>query len=52
VADIESYDLAALGPGLETDPIFPQKANISLAQVLAPDHIRLGNILPVGAYRL
>ena len=41
VADIESYDLAALGPGLETDPIFPQKANISLAQVLAPDHIRL-----------
>ena len=41
VADIEAYDLAALGPGLETDPIFPQKANISLAQVLAPDHIRL-----------
>ena len=41
VADIASYDLATLGPGLETDPIFPQKANISLAQVLAPDHIRL-----------
>jgi diaminopimelate epimerase len=41
VADMEAYDLAALGPGLETDPIFPQKANISLAQVLAPDHIRL-----------
>ncbi len=41
VADIEAYDLAALGPGLETDPIFPQKGNISLAQVLAPDHIRL-----------
>ena len=41
VADIEAYDLAALGPGLETDPIFPQKANISLAHVLAPDHIRL-----------
>ena len=41
VADIAAYDLAALGPGLETDPIFPQKANISLAQVLAPDHIRL-----------
>jgi len=41
VADIEAYDLAALGPGLETDPIFPQKANISLAQVLTPDHIRL-----------
>ena len=41
VGDIEAYDLAALGPGLETDPIFPQKANISVAQVLAPDHIRL-----------
>jgi diaminopimelate epimerase len=41
VADIEAYDLSALGPGLETDPVFPQKANISLAQVLAPDHIRL-----------
>jgi len=41
VSDIEAYDLAALGPGLETDPIFPQKANISLAQVLAPDHIRM-----------
>ena len=40
VADIEAYHLAALGPGLETDPIFPQKANISLAQVLTPDHIR------------
>jgi diaminopimelate epimerase len=41
VTDIEAYDLAALGPGLETDPMFPQKANISLAQVLAPGHIRL-----------
>ncbi len=41
VADIEAYNLGALGPGLETDPVFPQKANISLAQVLAPDHIRL-----------
>ena len=41
VAYIEAYDLGTLGPGLETDPLFPQKANISLAQVLAPDHIRL-----------
>jgi diaminopimelate epimerase len=41
VADIEAYDLGALGPCLETDPVFPQKANMSLAQVLAPDHIRL-----------
>ena len=41
VGDIDAYDLAVLGPGLETDPIFPQKANITLAQSLAPDHIRM-----------
>ena len=41
VDNIDAYDLAGLGPGLETDPIFPEKANISLAQPLAPDHIRM-----------
>ena len=41
VADIEAYDLPHLGPVLEHDPIFPEKANISLAQILSRDHIRL-----------
>ena len=30
-----------LGPALERDPIFPERANIGFAHVLAPDRIRL-----------
>lgn len=41
VADVEAYDLARNGPILEHDPLFPERANISLAQVVAPDRIRL-----------
>jgi diaminopimelate epimerase len=41
VADIAAYDLAAIGPLLENDPMFPERANISLAQVLSRDHIAL-----------
>ena len=41
VAAIDAFDLKAIGPILEHDPLFPQRANISLAQTLAPDHIRL-----------
>jgi len=41
VERIDDFDLAAIGPRLEHDPMFPQRANISLAQSLAPDHIRL-----------
>jgi diaminopimelate epimerase len=41
VDDIEAVDLAALGPRLEHDPIFPERANISLAQVAAPDALIL-----------
>ena len=41
VDDLEAHDLAAIGPALEHDPIFPQRANISLAQVLTPGHVRL-----------
>ena len=36
-----AYDLARIGPMLENHPIFPERANISLAQVVRPDHIRL-----------
>lgn len=38
---IEAYDLAAIGPALEHDPLFPQRANISLAQVLSRESVRL-----------
>jgi diaminopimelate epimerase len=41
VADAEAIDLAALGPRLEHDPLFPQRANIGVATVLDHDRIRL-----------
>lgn len=41
VEDVEAYDLARLGPMLENHPIFPERANISLAQVTAQDAITL-----------
>ena len=41
VDDIAAFDLARIGPILEVHPMFPQKANISLARVVARDHILL-----------
>jgi diaminopimelate epimerase len=37
VDDVEAYDLERFGPLLENHPIFPDRANISLAHVSAPD---------------
>jgi diaminopimelate epimerase len=39
--DLDAVDLAQEGPALETHPLFPEKANISFAQILSPDRIRL-----------
>jgi diaminopimelate epimerase len=39
--DPEGLDIATLGPKLETHPIFPEKANIGVARVTGPDHLRL-----------
>jgi diaminopimelate epimerase len=36
VDDIGAYDLAYLGPRLEAHPLFPERANISLAHVTSP----------------
>jgi diaminopimelate epimerase len=41
VADAEAIDLTALGPLLEHDPLFPERANIGVATVLDHDRIRL-----------
>ena len=41
VADAEAVDLAALGPRLEHDPLFPQRANIGVAALLDRRRIRL-----------
>jgi len=39
--DVWSYALDRFGPLLENHPLFPERANISIAQVLAPDRIVL-----------
>lgn len=39
VDDIDSYDLAWFGPMLENHPLFPERANISLAHVRSPREI-------------
>jgi diaminopimelate epimerase len=41
VDDIEAYDLARIGPLLENHPIFPERANISLAHVVDRKTINL-----------
>jgi diaminopimelate epimerase len=39
--DVWNYALDRFGPLLENHPIFPERANISIAQVVAPDHLIL-----------
>jgi diaminopimelate epimerase len=41
VEELEGLDWRGLGPQLEHDPIFPDRANIGFAQILGPEHIRL-----------
>ncbi|MFO7478512.1 MAG: diaminopimelate epimerase [Methyloceanibacter sp.] len=41
VDDVEAHDLARFGPMLEHHPIFPERANISLVQVLGRDHLKV-----------
>jgi diaminopimelate epimerase len=41
VEDLEAHDLARFGPMLEHHPLFPERANISLAEVTGPDSLRL-----------
>ena len=39
VDDVNAYDLARFGPLLENHPIFPERANITLAHIVSRDHI-------------
>jgi diaminopimelate epimerase len=41
VADVAAHDLARLGPVFEHDKLFPERANISLVQVLDSDAIKV-----------
>ena len=41
VDDVEAYDLVRFGPLLENHPIFPDRANITLAHIVDRDHITI-----------
>jgi diaminopimelate epimerase len=41
VDDVEAIDLGRIGPMLEHHPLFPERANISLVQVLGPEHVKI-----------
>jgi len=41
VEDADAVALDALGPEIEHDPLFPERVNVNVAQVRAPDHLAL-----------
>ena len=41
VGDAEVVPLEAVGPTIETHPMFPERTNVDVAEVLGPDRIRL-----------
>ncbi len=41
VDDIDAIDLGRIGPMLENHPLFPERANISVAQVIDRSHIQI-----------
>jgi diaminopimelate epimerase len=41
VDDVNAYDLGRFGPLLENHPIFPERANITLAHIADRDHITI-----------
>ena len=41
VPDAEAVDLASFGPAVESHPLFPERANVQVVQVLAPDRLRV-----------
>ncbi|MFP4449834.1 MAG: diaminopimelate epimerase, partial [Rhodosalinus sp.] len=41
VEDAEATDLADLGPRIEHDPLFPERTNVQVASLIAPDRLRM-----------
>ena len=41
VRDLDAYDLSRIGPMLENHPMFPERANISLAHVLSDKEVEI-----------
>ena len=44
VDDVNAYDLGKIGPLLENHPMFPERANISLAHVVSREHIVVAHL--------
>ena len=41
VEDASRVPVRKAGPAVETDPLFPEGTNVSFAEIIAPDRIRL-----------
>ncbi|MFV0359758.1 diaminopimelate epimerase [Tropicimonas sp.] len=41
VGDAEAVDLATFGPAHEHHPLFPERTNVQVAQVIGPDRLRM-----------
>ncbi|MBT0957873.1 diaminopimelate epimerase [Alphaproteobacteria bacterium KMM 3653] len=41
VEDADAVDLTTLGPKTEHHPLYPERTNVQVAHVIAPDHLRM-----------
>lgn len=41
VGDVASVDLETFGPAYEHHPLFPERTNVQVVQIIAPDHLRM-----------
>lgn len=41
IDDIDSFDLETIGPKIETDPIFPDRTNFEIVEIISPQKARL-----------
>lgn len=41
VKDVEAIDLPAFGAAHEHHPLYPERTNVQIAQIIGPDHIRM-----------
>lgn len=41
VDDVTAIDLASFGAQVEHHPLYPQRTNVQIAQIIGPDHIRM-----------
>jgi diaminopimelate epimerase len=41
VDDLDDVDVAGLAPTIQADPLFPEQVNVGVAELIAPDRMRL-----------